>query len=172
MVIVWSGLGMPSALAGLEDDGFDGNIFALYSGNGSLVPPRVTLTDSFNRAKPALLVFYIDDSRDCKTFATTVSQLQQFYGRAADFIPISADAIAPETVDDPKEPGHYYRGLVPQTVLINQAGEVVLDEVGQVSFETIDDQFRQVFDLLPRAESKELKRKAINEINTELVREE
>src|ERR687885_837872 len=62
-------LGAPPALAGLNDDKFDGNIFALYGGNGSLVPPRVTLTDSFNRGKPAILVFYVDDSSDCKQFA-------------------------------------------------------------------------------------------------------
>ncbi|NBD32643.1 MAG: thioredoxin family protein, partial [Cyanobacteria bacterium] len=30
---------MPSAIAGLDDDRYDGNIFALYAGNGSLVPP-------------------------------------------------------------------------------------------------------------------------------------
>ncbi|NET54244.1 MAG: thioredoxin family protein, partial [Merismopedia sp. SIO2A8] len=36
-------LGTPPALAGLDDDRFDGNIFALYGGNGSLVPPRITL---------------------------------------------------------------------------------------------------------------------------------
>ena len=34
------------AHASLNDDSFDGNIFALYAGNGSLVPPRVTLADS------------------------------------------------------------------------------------------------------------------------------
>lgn len=162
-------LGTPSALASLENDVFDGNIFALYGGNGSLVPPRVTLMESLERSKPILLVFFLDDSRDCKQFATTVSQLQQFYGRVADLIPLSVDAINLETVDDPTQPGYYYRGLVPQTVLIDQSGKVVLDEVGQVPFEKVDDAFRQVFDLLPRSESSELRRKPVNEINAELV---
>jgi hypothetical protein len=157
------------AWANIEDDRFDGNIFALYGSNGSLVPPRVTLAESFQRSKPALLVFFLDDSRDCKQFATTVSQLQQFYGRAADFMPINVDAISPVPSENVTEPDHYYRGFVPQTVLIDQSGKVVLDEVGLVAFEKIDDQFRKVFDLLPRSESIELKRTPLNEINIELV---
>ena len=59
---------IPSALAALDDDRFDGNIFALYAGNGSLVPPRVTLTESMNQGRPSLLVFFLDDSKDCKKY--------------------------------------------------------------------------------------------------------
>jgi hypothetical protein len=40
---------------------------------------------------------------------------------------------------------------------------------GNVPFETIDDKFREVFNLLPRDESEELVlREPLNEINTEL----
>jgi len=35
-----------TALASINDDRFDGNIFVLYGGNGSLVPPKVTLAKS------------------------------------------------------------------------------------------------------------------------------
>lgn len=160
-----------SALAGLTDDRFDGNIFPLYAGNGSLVPPRVTLAESLKRDKPTLVVFYVDDSSDCKEFVAVVNQLDAFYGRAADFIAMTVDAIAPQDRYEPADLGYYYRGLVPQTVLFNQAGEVVLDETGTIPFEQIDDKFREVFNLLPRAESVELKRRQVNEINTELVRE-
>lgn len=161
-------LGTPSALAGLNDDRFDGNIFALYGGNGSLVPPRITLAESLKKEKPALLVFYVEDSSDCKRFSTVVSQLQQPYGRVASFIPINVDSLSPESSYTPTEPGYYYQGLVPQTVLINQEGKVVLNEVGQVSYEQVDDVFREVFNLLPRSESTELKRREFNEINSEL----
>jgi len=162
-------IGTPSALAGLNDDKFDGNIFALYAGNGSLVPPRVTLAESLQRGKPALLVFYLDDSRDCKQYATVVSQLQAPYGRVTDFLPISIDSLPLKSKYKPTEPGYYYEGLVPQTVLIDQKGKVVLNETGQLPYERVDDAFRQVFDLLPRSESIELKRRAFNELNTELV---
>lgn len=157
------------ALAGLNDDHFDGNIFALYGGNGSLVPPKVTLADSLKRQKPALLVFYVNDSSDCKQFTTTVSQLQAYYGRAADFIPIDVDTLPLQGKYSASEPGYYYAGVVPQTVLLNQTGQVALNAKGKVSFEQIDDTFRQVFDLLPRSESVTLKRRAVNEINVELA---
>ena len=158
----------PTALASLNDDKFDGNIFALYAGNGSLVPARITLQDSLKNSKPTLLVFFLDDSKDCKQFSTVVSQLQEFYGRAADFIPVNVDAMINTVTDDSTKVAYYYQGFVPQTVLINQQGEVVINEKGQVPFEKIDDVFREVFDLLPRSESAELKRRIVNEINVEL----
>jgi hypothetical protein len=158
----------PVALAALNDDHFDGNIFALYAGNGSLVPPKVTLAASLQQQKPALLVFYVNDSSDCKQFSTVVSQLQSFYGRVADFIPIDVDALPFQSSYATSEPGYYYQGIVPQTVLINQTGQVVFNGKGKVAFEQVDDVFRQVFDLLPRSESVGLKRRFLNEVNTEL----
>ncbi len=159
------------AHASLNDDGFDGNIFALYAGNGSLVPPRVTLADSFKRQRPAILFFYLDDSRDSKQYASVVSQLQAFYGRAADFLPISIDTLPLEGSPDLKDPAHYYKGFVPQTVIIDQNGKVVFDQSGVLALESVDDVLRKVFDLLPRSESVELKRRPLNEINIEITSE-
>jgi hypothetical protein len=177
--MAWSGLGISliaclcvavaPAWASLNDDHYDGNIFPLYAGNGSLVPPRVTLAESLQRNTPTLLVFYIDDSADCKQYSSVVSQLDAFYGRAANFVPISVDSIPAQSRYRPDEPGYYYQGYVPQTVLLDQSGKVVLNEKGAIAFERVDDVFRQVFDLLPRSESVELKRRQFNEVNTELV---
>ena len=161
-------IGTPPAYASLTDDRFDGTIYALYAGNGSLVPPKVKLTDSFKRKKPALLVFYTDDSSDCKQFAIVVSNLQEYYGREADFMPIFIDSLPSETSPDITNPGHYYKGFVPQTVLLDQSGKVVYDAKGQVPFEEVDDAFRKVFDLLPREKSLPLKRRVVNELNIEL----
>jgi thiol-disulfide isomerase/thioredoxin len=160
--------GTAPAYATLTDDRFDGTIFALYAGNGSLVPPKVKLTDSFKRKKPALLVFYTDDSSDCKQFAIVVSNLQEFYGREADFMPIFVDSLPSEPSPDITNPGHYYKGFVPQTVLLDQSGKVVFDAKGQVAFEEVDDAFRKVFDLIPREKSLPLKRRIVNELNIEL----
>ncbi|NJS12481.1 MAG: thioredoxin family protein [Microcoleus sp. CSU_2_2] len=160
--------GTPPALASIQDDRFDGTIFALYAGNGSLVPPKVTLTDSFKRNKPALLVFYADDSSDCKQYAIVISQLQEFYGREADFITVPIDSLPPKPSAELTDPGHYYEGLIPQTVILDQSGKVAYNSQGQVAFEEVDDAFRKVFDLLPRAESVPLKRRAVNELNVEL----
>ena len=162
-------LGTPSALANLDDDKYDGNVFILYAGNGSLVPPKLTLKQSLQRNRPAILAFYVDDSRDCKQFAIVVSRLQEFYGRAASLIPVDVDTLPLKDSYTPEEAGYYYDGVVPQTVVLNQAGKVVLNAKGQVPFEQIDDVLREVFDLLPRSESVELKRRVINEYSTELA---
>jgi thiol-disulfide isomerase/thioredoxin len=162
-------LGTPSALAGINDDNFEGNIFVLYGGNGSLVPPRVTLAESLKRDNPTLLVYYADDSKDCKQYAIVVSQLQAFYGRAVDFIPVSVDSIPTKSNYAPTEVGYYYKGFVPQVVVLDKSGKQVINEKGQVPFEKIDDAFRQLFNLLPRSDTKELKPKAFNEFNSELV---
>jgi hypothetical protein len=157
-----------AALAGRDDDRYDGDIFALYAGNGSLIPPRVTLAEAMQRDRPILLVLYIDDSRDCKQYATVVSQLQAFYGRAADFLAIRVDSLPLDKSATLTDPSYYYQGVVPQTVVFDAAGKVALNEAGALSFERVDDVFREVFDLLPRSESVELKRRQVNEITTEL----
>ncbi len=161
----------PGAIAGLNDDNFDGNIFALYGGNGSLVPPRVSLEQSLSRDDRAtVLVFFLDDSSDCKQYTAVVSQIQAFYGRAADILPLNVDAIPVKDEYAPTEPGYYYSGVVPQTLVLDLEGKVVYDGKGQVSYESIDDVLRQVYDLLPRSESVELKRRAPNEVSVELSR--
>lgn len=159
------------AWADLNDDNYDGNIFALYAGNGSIVPPRFTLPQSLKQEKPTLLIFYVDDSRDSKQFSSVVSQLQAPYGRVANFVAIAADSVPVKASYAPDEPGYYFEGAVPQTVLFDAEGKVVFNQVGQVAYEMIDDKMREVFDLLPRTESTELRRRPINEVNGELVAE-
>jgi hypothetical protein len=170
VLVLWLSLGgQPTTLAGLTDDNYDGNIFALYAGNGSLVPPNVSLAQSLRYGKPAIVVIYVDDSSDCKKFASVISQLQAPYGRVANFIPIMADSIPVKAAYEASEPGYYFKDAVPQTLVFNAAGELVFNEVGTVSYEAIDDVMREVFDLLPRTESEELRRRPINEVNSELV---
>nr|WP_199315511.1 thylakoid membrane photosystem I accumulation factor [Planktothrix sp. FACHB-1355] len=162
-------IGTPPALAGINDDYFEGNVFVLYGGNGSLVPPKVTLAQSLQADKPTLLVFYVDDSKDCKQYAVVVSRLQAFYGRAADFIPVSVDSIPAKSTYETTEPGYYYKGFVPQVVLLDRSGKEVLNEKGQVPFERVDDVFRELFNLQPRSQSVQLKPRLVNEFSTELA---
>ncbi|MDZ8056402.1 MAG: thylakoid membrane photosystem I accumulation factor [Aulosira sp. ZfuVER01] len=156
------------AFAGIKDDNYDGNIFVVYAGNGSLVPPRQTLAQSLAEHKPSFLAFYVDDSQDCKEYAITISRVQEFYGKAAEILPISVDTLSSKKTDDPTDPTYYYSGVVPQVVVFDQSGKVVLNKQGQVPFEEIDDRFREVFDLLPRTESVQLKRRSFNEFSSEL----
>jgi len=170
LLCCWLLLGLAAPVqASLQDDRFDGNIFALYAGNGSLVPPKVSLASSLASHNVSLVLFYVDDSADCKQFSSTYSQLQSGYGRAADFIPVSADTVIPGE-DYPKDdPRHYYSGQVPQLVILDQQGEVIWDKAGQTPINDIDDRLRELFDLLPREESETLQRRSVNEVNTELT---
>ena len=82
-------LGSPaSAWAGLNDDRYDGNIFALYAGNGSLVPPRSTLAEARAEGRVAVVVYYLDDSSVSKRFAPVVSELQRQWGNSIELGPI------------------------------------------------------------------------------------
>ena len=157
------------AMASIDNDKYEGNIFILYAGNGSLVPPRIDLKESLKRGTPAILVYYIDDSSDCKQYSFTVSRLQEFYGRAASIIPVSVDSLSLNTEYAPNEPGYYYKGKVPQTVILNQEGKVVFNKSGQQKYEAMDDVLREVFDLVPRSESVQLKRRSFNEYNAEIT---
>ncbi|AVH74215.1 thylakoid membrane photosystem I accumulation factor [Nostoc sp. 'Lobaria pulmonaria (5183) cyanobiont'] len=163
-------ISMQPASAGLNNDLYDGNIFVVYAGNGSLVPPRQTLAQTLAEHKPVFLAFYLDDSSDSKRYAISISRVQEFYGRVAEIMPISVDTIPPKETYDSTEPGYYYGGSVPQVVVLNKSGEVVLNKKGQVAFEEIDDQFRKIFDLLPRIETAQLKRRAFNEFSSELAK--
>lgn len=157
------------ALAVLTDDRFDGNIFPLYAGNGSLVPPKITLTEAFKNDKPTLLVLYVDDSVDCKEYAIVVSRIDGLYGWAMNVIALSVDALPTKDSYTPDEPGYYYQGYVPQTVVFDQSNKIVLNEKGAIPLEQVDDVLREVFNLLPRTESAELRRRSINEVSTELA---
>ncbi|MEN9214052.1 MAG: thylakoid membrane photosystem I accumulation factor [Gloeomargarita sp. DG02_3_bins_56] len=171
LLLTWSGFCQPG-WAGLRDDRFDGNIFALYAGNGSLVPPRVTLKEALaTPERPAMLVYYLDDSRDCKVFASTVSQVQRFYGRAIDIIPITVDSLLPTPSPDPTDPVTYYRGRVPQVVLLaGKDGEnhILLDEIGQVSLNRLDETLANWFGIPPR-QPVPVAPQQFNEVNVELA---
>jgi hypothetical protein len=79
--------------ARLTDDSFDGNIFALYGGNGSIVPPRINLAQSLEKGRAAMLVFYVDDSSDCKLFSPILNLAQGFYGKTVSLIAVSVDSL-------------------------------------------------------------------------------
>ncbi|MEH2070419.1 MAG: thylakoid membrane photosystem I accumulation factor [Nostoc sp.] len=158
------------AYAGLNDDRYDGNIFVVYAGNGSLVPSRLTLAQALAEHKPIFLAFYVEDSSDSKRYAISISRVQELYGRVAEIIPINVDTIPPKQSYESTEPGYYYSGSIPQVLVFNQSGQVVLNKKGQVPFENIDDEFRKIFNLLPRTETAQLKRRAFNEFSSELAK--
>lgn len=156
------------AIAAVDNDSFDGNIFALYAGNGSIVPPKQSIASSIAKGRPSLLVLYLEDSSDCKRFAIKVSRVQAFYGKYLSIIPVIADSLPLESSGSPTDPATYNDNMLPKSVIFDAEGNVVLEATGNVPFEVLDDKLREVFDLLPREESEELlRRQPLNEVNVD-----
>jgi hypothetical protein len=154
------------ASASLDNDRYDGNIFALYAGNGSLVPPRLTLAESLANRRVSVLVFYLDDSAASKRFAGVVSELQRVWGSTIELLPLVTDPLQDRPDGGAEDPAHYWRGEIPQVVVIDAAGKVVFDAAGPVEIDAIHGALSQATGLpLPPASSA---RNAVtfNELNT------
>jgi len=150
-----------------ETDSYDGNIFALYAGNGSLVPPAVSLADSQQAGRTSVIVYYLDDSRTSKAFSPAVSELQRLWGNSVDLLPLTTDALQGRATNERSDPAHYWHGIVPQVVVINGDGQLLLDEEGQVPLEQINAAISEATGLpAPKGESMSL---SFNELNTEVI---
>ena len=152
----------------LTDDNFDGNIFALYGGNGSIVPPRISLAQSLEKGRPAMLVFYVDDSADCKRFSPILNLAQGFYGKTVSLIALSVDSLDLQKKSyAPTEEAYYYKGTVPQTVLIDGDGKVSFDREGLFGFEELDTAIRGLLHLPDAPPELKFRKtdKVINELN-------
>ena len=150
----------------LNDDRYDGNIYALYAGNGSLVPPSNTLGESLADGRTAVIVYYLDDSSTSKTFSPVVSELQRLWGRSIDLMPLTTDGLQDRTPSGSDDPGTYWHGLIPQVVVLDGSGQVRLDESGQVPLDAINQAISEATGLpAPEGVSTTL---SFNELNTEV----
>ena len=124
--------------AARDTNSYEGNIFPIYAGNGSLVPPGSTLQDSLKNKRTSVIIFYLDDSSTSKAFAPVVSGLKLLWGPSIDLIPLTIDEIQGKSDLNPQQEGFYWHGKIPQVVVIDGNGNVLLDEEGQVSIEKLN----------------------------------
>ena len=122
-----------------DTNSYDGNIFPIYAGNGSLVPPQSSLSESLKNERTSVLVFYLDDSSTSKQFAPVVSGIKLLWSSSIDLIPLTIDELDNDEKKTVKDPGFYWHGKIPQVVIIDGKGNVLLDEEGQVSFDQLND---------------------------------
>ena len=148
-----------------DTDSYDGNIYPIYAGNGSLVPPSSTLSESLKNERTSVLVFYLDDSAVSKQYAPVVSGIKLLWSSSVDLIPLSIDELDNDDQKTFKDPGYYWHGKIPQTVIIDGKGNVLLDEEGQVSFEDINDAITRGTGL--KKPDFDLTVKSFNEYNSE-----
>ena len=148
-----------------DTNSYDGNIFPIYAGNGSLVPPQSTLTESLKNQRTSVLVFYLDDSSTSKEFAPVVSGIKLLWSSSIDLIPLSIDELDNNEKKKLNDPGYYWHGKIPQVVILDGKGNVLLDKEGQVSFEEINDAITKGTGLMKP--DFDLTVKSFNEYNSE-----
>ncbi|MCX5930406.1 MAG: thylakoid membrane photosystem I accumulation factor [Cyanobacteria bacterium] len=157
------------AAAALTTNSYDGNIYSLYAGNGSLVPPRSSLAQALADHRPVVLIFYLDDSADSKQFAPVVSELQRLWGSRVEIIPLTTDQLQNRPEEGSSDPAHYWNGLIPQVVVLDPAGRVVFDGKGQVSTESISAAMSKATGLNPAGSANTSATRSFNELNSEVV---
>jgi hypothetical protein len=170
-VLAWAGLlALPSpAAASLDNDRYDGNIFALYAGNGSLVPPRNSLAEALAARRVTVLVFYLDDSSVSKRFSPLVSELQRLWGNAVELIPLVTDPLQGRAAEGPTDPASYWSGEIPQLVVLDRDGRVVLDASGQVELATINAAISRATGIERAGDDAATTTRSVNELNSEVV---
>ena len=174
LLVLAFGSAVAPVAASLENDHFDGNIFALYAGNGSLVPPRSSLALALEQHRVAVVVYYLDDSSVSKRFAPVVSELQRIWGNSIELIPLVTDPLQPggkaaaaDRAND--DPSRHWSGLIPQVVVFDRNGAVVFDASGQVEVDAINAAVSQATDLPLPALSGLGSTRSFNELNSEVV---
>ncbi|HJN33137.1 MAG TPA: thylakoid membrane photosystem I accumulation factor [Prochlorococcus sp.] len=153
-----------------DDDNYDGNIFPIYAGNGSLgYGQGPSLSESLRQKRTSVLVFYLDDSAVSKAYSPVVSAIQLIWGNAIDLILNTTDEFQGRTSNDPQEASYYWHGRIPQVVVIDGQGEILLDQEGQVSLDEINDVISATTGLSKPTDS--LKIDSFNEYNSFVVKE-
>jgi hypothetical protein len=163
------GLAPSIAQASLTTNSYDGNIYALYAGNGSLVPPRSSLERALAEHRPAVVVYYLDDDTSSKQFAPVVSELQRLWGNSIELIPLVTDPLQNRPDRGPADPAHYWHGRIPQVVVFSPEGKVLLDAEGQVGLDSINDAVSQATGITIPEEFRRSTTMSINELNAEVV---
>ncbi len=151
--------------AARDTDSYDGNIFPIYAGNGSLVPPSSTLEDSLKSNRTSVIVYYLDDSSTSKAFAPVVSALKLVWGPAIDLIPLTTDELSRQNTSNSSDPSFYWHGIIPQIVVIDGEGNVLLDEEGLVPLDTINEAISKATGL--DGPKEKITIKSFNEYNSE-----
>ena len=169
VVMLALGLAPGAADAARDTNSYDGNIYALYAGNGSLVPPRSTLADAMAEHRPIVLGFFLDDSAASKQYAVVFNELQRLWGRSAELILLSTDPIQNRDTHGPTDPASYWKGVIPQVVVFNTEGVPVLNESGPVSIDAINAALTKVTGLKPQGDVTLSLSRDVNELNSEIV---
>ena len=125
--------------ASRDSNSYDGNIFPIYAGNGSIVPPQTTLEESLKNGRVSVLFFYLDDSSDSKAMAPIISGLDLIWRNNIDLIALTTDELqSNKSESNSYQPNYYWNGLIPQTIVLDSTGEVKFDKNGIVNIDDLN----------------------------------
>ena len=147
-------------------DSYDGNIFALYAGDGALVPPRLSLAEALAGEKPIVLAFYLDDSAASKDFAPLLSDLDGRWGRVTEVIALPSDPYSVDAKAPLSDPSHYWRGTVPQLLVLSSGGKVLYDVDGRMDVGKIEQALSDATGIALPDDQAERSSTSFNEINS------
>ena len=89
------------------------------------------------------------------------------WGNSVDLLPLTTDALQGRSTSDPSDPAHYWKGTIPQVVVLDGAGKLHLDADGQVPLEIINAAVSEATGLpAPTQGSISM---SFNELNTEVI---
>ena len=139
LIILLIFLSTYKANAARDTNSYDGNIFPIYAGNGSIVPPQTTLQESLKNERISVLFFYLDDSSDSKAMAPVISGLDLIWRNNIDVIALTTDELQnEEESDQTNEPNYYWNGLIPQTIILDSNGEIKFDKNGKIEIDELN----------------------------------
>jgi len=167
--IAWAGLGVQPAAAALTSNTYDGNIYALYAGNGSLVPPRSSLAQAMADHRPAAVIYYLDDDAASKQFSPVVSELQRLWGNTIELIPLVTDSLQNRATEGPTDPATYWSGVIPQVVVFDPNGKVLFEASGLVDVDRINDALSKATGIALPEGGTTSATVSFNELNSEVV---
>ena len=124
--------------AARNSDSYDGNIFPIYAGNGSIVPPQTTLKEALNNDRVSILFFYLDDNASSKSLAPLISGIDLIWRNNIDIIALTTDELQGKVFKEKNEEGYYWNGLIPQTVILDEDGIIKFDKNGLIDIDEVN----------------------------------
>jgi hypothetical protein len=117
----------------------------------------------------AVLIYYLDDSAVSKQFAPVVSELQRIWGNSIELIPLVTDPLQDRQDRGPTDPAHYWKGEIPQVVVIDATGKVSFEASGQVSVDAINSAVSRATGIALGPGTGSSATESFNELNSEVV---
>ena len=113
-----------------------------------------------------MLAFYLDDSAASKDFAPLLSDLDGRWGRVTEVIALPSDPYSVDSKAPLSDPSHFWRGTVPQLLVLSSEGKVLYDVDGRMDVGKIEQALSDATGIaLPEGQA-ERSSTSFNEINS------